>query len=81
MPIEQSIELDCAPGNPRPDDLLPQVIRETGLALKEPISKWCGNWRWDYSEVKEETWKELQPILAQRIIELYNKNLIRYGSW
>jgi hypothetical protein len=28
-----SIELDCPPGFPRPSDLLPHVISETGLVL------------------------------------------------
>jgi len=78
---EQTIELDCAPLTPRPDTYIAEVIRETGLALKEPVSKFFGNWIWDYSEVPEETWKELQPILAQRITKLYELGRIRFGSW
>jgi hypothetical protein len=78
---EQSIEIDCPPGSMRPDDFLPEVLRDTGLAMKEPVVKWFGNWKWDYSDVPEETWKELQPILKERITRLYDLGRIRYGSW
>lgn len=79
--MEKTIELDCPPGGIRPGDLINKVIEGTGLELKEPISCLFGNWTWDYSEVSDEEWVKIQPILEERITELYNNKLIRYGSW
>jgi hypothetical protein len=77
----QTIELDCAPGNPRPSDLLPGVIKDTGLTYRDPVSIFFGNWTWDYSDIAAEEWQKIKPTLKERITFLYNKGLIRYGSW
>lgn len=77
----QTIELDCPPGNPRPCDLLPSVIEGTGLTEREPVSALFGNWKWDYSDVDPMVWKQAQPVISKRIIDLYDKGKIRYGSW
>lgn len=79
--MERSIELDCAPGGPRPGDLINGVIAELGLTEREPVMKLFGNWKWDYSDVTEERWKEIQPTLKERVTALYNSGVIRYGSW
>lgn len=81
MVTEQSIELDCAPGDPRPGDLIAGVIADTDLILKDPVSKFFGCWKWDYSEVDHLHWELIKPILKERITALYNDNIIRYGSW
>jgi hypothetical protein len=78
---EQSIELDCPPGSPRPGDLIEGVIEGLGLDQKEPIFRIFGNWKWDYSEVEPDRWEKVKPTLAGRIQELYQAGLIRYGSW
>lgn len=78
---EQSIELDCAPGTPRPDTYIAGVIEGLGLILKEPCSTFFGNWKWDYSEVSAEEWARIRPTLKERVTELYNDGCIRYGSW
>jgi hypothetical protein len=77
----QTIELDCEPGRPRPDTLLPGVLEGTGLAPKEPALMWFGNWTFDYSEVPAEEWKRIQAITKPRIESLYREGRIRYGSW
>lgn len=77
----QTIDLDCAPGGIRPGDLIGGVIADTGLAAKEPVSKFFGNWTWDYSEVPAEEWLAVNETIKSRIEELYNTGLIRYGSW
>lgn len=77
----QTIELDCAPGYPRPGDLIDGVIKDTGLSAREPVSKFFGQWTWDYSDVPQEEWKRIQPTLKTRVTKLYNDGLIRYGSW
>lgn len=77
---EQSIELDCPPGLPRPGDLIKSVIEGTGLPLRETCSRSFGNWIWDYEDIPPDTWKAAQPTLKERIVALYNKGVIRYGS-
>ena len=78
---EQTIELDCAPGAPRPGDLIGGVIEGTGLEARKDVSRFFGNWIWDYSDVPAEVWKKVQPVLKERITALYNRGAIRYGSW
>jgi hypothetical protein len=77
----QTIELDCEPGVPRPDTLLPGVLEGTGLTPKEPCLKWFGNYTFDYSEVPAEEWARIQAITRPRIEALYHEGRIRYGSW
>ncbi len=79
--MEQSIELDCPPGLPRPGDLIGWVIEGTGLELRESCSRLFGNWKWDYSDVDPEVWLKVKPILQERIEKLYHAGVIRYGSW
>jgi len=79
--VEQTIELDCPPGFPRPDDLIADVIKETGLEKKEACSRVFGAFTWDYNDVDELKWVEIQPILKERIEKLYSDGVIRYGSW
>lgn len=81
MASQQTIEIDCSPGSPRPDDLFPSVIADTGLTTKEPVLKFFGNYTWDYSDVDPKEWKRIQPVLKARIEQLYHKGRIRYGSW
>lgn len=78
---EQTIEIDCPPGGTRPGDLYPGVIEGTGLEVRESVSRTFGNWVWDYSDVSPEIWTLAEPTLEKRITSLYNRGLIRYGSW
>lgn len=79
---EQSIELDCPPGSPRPGDLILNVLKGTGLESKIPEPSMCfGNWKWNFSEVPEEKWVEVKKVIKPRITKLYNSGVIRYGSW
>lgn len=80
--MEKSIELDCAPGNPRPGDLIESVISGLGLPWpKETVMRFFGNWKWEWPEVTDERWREIQPTLRARIEALYIRGVIRYGSW
>ena len=81
MAKKQSINLDCPPGCPRPGDLIAGVIKGLGLKKKDTVSRFFGNWIWDYSEVSEKKWKAVQPTLKERIEKLYHQGVIRYGSW
>jgi len=76
-----SIELDCQPGNPRPDALLPSVLQGTGITIGDPVSKVFGNWMWVIPEEQEAAYALVQPVIRDRIKELYAAGAIRYGSW
>ena len=78
---EQTIELDCPPGSARPDSYISNVLEGTGLEVKEPVAKFFGEWKWDYSDVPEEVWNSLKPLFEERISKLYHSGCIRYGSW
>lgn len=77
----QTIEIGCSPGNPRPGDLLPGVIEGTGLEVRSPKSMLFGDWEWDYRDVDPKKWKEIKPILKERLIKLYDLGVVRYCSW
>lgn len=78
---EQTIEIDCPPGAPRPGDLIEGVIEGTGLPVRESSGRFFGNWTWDYNDVDSEVWNKSKPILKERLTKLYNKGTIRYASW
>lgn len=77
----QTIELDCAPMTPRPDEYIEGVIEGTGLPLREKVSTFFGNWTWDYTDIDPAVWEAARPILKERIKALYHNGCIRYGSW
>lgn len=76
-----SIEIDCAPGPTRPGDLLPGVLRDTGIALGEPDSKLFGHWTWTIPSNLEARYAEVQAVVKERLLELHRQGRIRYGSW
>jgi hypothetical protein len=78
-----SIELDCPPGGTRPSHLITHVITDTGLPDRDPVSKCFGNWTWDYRDVLgiEDLWPKIEETLRARITDLYERGVIRYGSW
>jgi len=77
----QTIEIDCPPGRPRPGDLIAGVIKGTGLEPRKTASRLFGNWTWDYNDIPPEKWKEIQPILKERLCKLYDDGVVRYCSW
>lgn len=82
----QTIELDCAPGNPRPGDLIGGVLDGVKIDGKqldagEPASTFFGCWSWEF-DIPRDVWeRDVQPIIQPRITELYDHGVIRYGSW
>ncbi len=79
--MKKSIELDCAPGYPRPGDLIDGVVEGLNLAIPKTSSKVFGNWMWKFNDISDERWKEIQPKIKERVTNLYNSGAIRYGSW
>ena len=80
MSSPQMIELDCAPGWLRPGDLIGEVIKDL-LPERETVSRFFGNWTWDYSDIPADKWAEIRPTLKERVAKLYSSDRIRYGSW
>jgi len=79
---EQSIELDCPPGYPRPGDLIEDVVAGLNLGpVPDTCSRFFGCWKWMFQHIPEEQWKAAQPTLKERIKKLYDSGVIRYGSW
>lgn len=82
---EQTIELDCPPGLPRPGDLFPSVIHDTGLTEDDftITSKLFGEWTWLLTNTdKSELFERVRgTTIKARVTSLYESGLIRYGSW
>jgi hypothetical protein len=81
MHPEQTLEIGCPPGSPRPGDLYPGVIEGTGLPTRESVSRCFGDWTWNYSDIDPELWKKAQPVLKERLSKLYDDGTVRYASW
>lgn len=82
--MKSTIELDCAPATPRPDSYISGVLEGTGLKVEdfELVSKVFGNWTWELrEESKEEAYAFAKELIKDRIVALYNRGCIRYGSW
>jgi hypothetical protein len=77
----QVIEIDCPPGNPRPDVIYRSAIKNTGLIEKQPESKTFGCWTWNYDEVPADQWNTLRKVIGTKLKLYYDAGTIRYGSW
>jgi hypothetical protein len=78
----ETIEIDCAPGTPRPDTYIAGLLEGTGLAVPEaPVSTFFGCWTYAFDVPRHqwETW--IQPVVRPRIEALYHSGAIRFGSW
>lgn len=76
-----TIEIDCAPGGPRPDVYLERVFEGTGIPTVDKSSAFFGNWTFEIGDVKEEVWEQSKTNIAERLKSLYNNGAIRYASW
>src|SRR5262249_33630761 len=81
-----SIELDCPPGSPRPNDLIAGVLRGTGLLVSDfdTGNPFFGHQTWILkpgSEDKDTAFTSNKPLFKTRITALYNRGAIRYGTW
>lgn len=81
--MTHTIELDCAPGCPRPDTYLPRVLKGTGIDPDKLTlaGQFFGNWTWVVPEELDARYAEVRPTVKKRIEDLYNQGAIRYGSW
>jgi hypothetical protein len=79
-PAKQEIFLDCPPGEPRPGDLMPALLKGTGLPLREDIGRLFGHWVWDYRDIPQGVWNAAVPLIERRMIRLFNAGIIRAGA-
>jgi len=78
----ETIVIDCAPGQPRPDRYLSQVIADTGLTPEdfENTSKLFGAWTWAVSPDKAELYRENKSTIMGKLKDLYHRGSIRYAE-
>ena len=78
-----TIELDCPPGNPRPDDLLPEALMGTDLTPNDFVveSKFFGNWTFVLKAELDDKYLWRRDRIKENITALYDAGLIRYASW
>lgn len=78
-----TIELDCPPGQLRPDALLPGILEGTGLSVDDfkNTSRSFGNWEYRIYKDKDADYLAAQKKIKIRIENLYHQGRIRYGSW
>jgi len=81
----QFLTLDCPPGGIRPGDLLPGVLKDTGLSPEDftVVSKLFGSWQFNLTnQDKSPCFEQVRyTLIKDRITKLYNDGLIRYGDW
>lgn len=78
---DQTIEIECPPGPPRPGDLIKKIVEGSGLPLRKEVSRSFGLWTWDYSDLTPEEWAKAEKIIAPKLKELYAKGIARYISF
>ena len=78
-----TLEIDCAPGATRPDDVLPAALVGTELKPEDfgCVSKMFGNWVFVPRKEKEGVYKESQSTIADNLKAIYGRGTIRYASW
>ena len=78
-----AIELDCAPGAPRPGDLFPGVVHDTAVFEEdfEQKGRFFGNWSWYLKPEAADRYEIAKPEIERRIKALYASGRIRYGSY
>jgi hypothetical protein len=81
--MKYAIEIDCPPGSPRPGDLLPGVLKDTGVSIdpNNTVSRLFGNWEWAVPENQERAYERARPTIQQRLTALYHAGVIRYAAW
>lgn len=79
-PAKQEIHLECPPGDPRPGDLLAELLHGTGLPVREDIGRLFGIWMWDYRDIPRDVWDAAVPVIERRMLRLFNAGIIRAGA-
>lgn len=81
------IEIDCAPGTPRPNSYLGPALRmidyNYGDTLPKYNNSFFGNWTWDLTDEVPEDYSpnEHTNALREYFVDLDEKGLTRYSTW
>lgn len=77
------ITLDCPPGSHRPNDALKDVLQDTPFTIEDFILLSCvfGQWSFQLSSNKLETFEIHKNDIITNIKKLYNSSRIRYAEW
>lgn len=78
-PTKQEVHLECPPGEPRPGDLIAELIKDTGLPPRADLSRSFGHWAWDYNDIARTVWEEAVPLIERRLAAMYESGIIRAG--
>lgn len=81
-----SVELDCPPGMPRPEDLIEGVLKDSGFEVSDFDTNppFFGNQLWvlRVDANKDELFRQIRlDTIKPKVVELYELGAIRYGSW
>ncbi len=79
-PSKQEIHLECPPGELRPEDVAAELIRNSGLPPRDCVSRFCGHWTWDYSDIERSVWEDAVKLMEPRMAALYQQGIIRAGQ-
>lgn len=79
-PSKQEIHLECPPGDQRPGDLMQELLRGTGIPLRDSESRLFGHWEWDYNDISSEVWEAAVPTIMRRMARLHKDGIIRAGQ-
>jgi hypothetical protein len=81
-----SIEIDCPPGSPRPNDLFPGVLLGTGLKAGDfkNTSRFFGEYVWVLlpgDPKKDAKFTASKPLFKKRLTALHERGLVRFATW
>ena len=77
------IVIDCPPFKPRPDEILEQIIKNTGLSIDDfiKVSTCFGAWTFKIVKNKESDYLNKRKDIGEKLTNLYKMGLIRYAEW
>jgi len=83
MSSEYSIEIDCAPGLPRPDTHFNNMceICELDISWFKSPTKFFGNWEWKVNPEYNSQYIKKQKEIQTYLTDLYIYSNVRYASW
>lgn len=78
--IFKRINIDCAPGSIRPDNILCRAIKETSLLETDftEVSRCFGNWTWT---IPMDKYMPHQKAIGEKLKAFYEMGAIRYAAW
>lgn len=72
--------IDCPPGNPRPDDILRDILVDLTLKYEDFEKLYSLFGEWGFRTAKTPT-EDDKKAIAARLTSAYNCGQIRYAEW